>query len=116
MALARLPKELPGRFFVLQWDRDAEVFRLFLDDLDNSNYNLGGDIPKVMMRMRVWGIEDLGNRTIDLAKEFGSAQCIFTQNRVIALFDRKAPNKLKLKWEDYGDDIPIKNICTPRLK
>ena len=38
--------------------------------------------------LRLWGIKELGDRTIDLAREFGAAQCIFNPERVVALFDR----------------------------
>ena len=88
MALAPAPVELPGSFFVLEYDRDDKVYILHVDDEDGSSYNLGDNIPYLMMRFRLWGCQDAGNRTIDMVREFGAAQCIPGQDRVIALFDR----------------------------
>lgn len=88
MAVAPLPTELPGEFFVLEWNRDLECYILHVDDGDGSSYNMGDEVSHLMLRFRLWGYEDIGNRTIDMAREFGAAQCIPDQNRVIALFDR----------------------------
>lgn len=83
-----LPETLPGTFYVLEWNRDLEIFILHVDDESHSSYKLGNDIQIVMMRFKVWGLQELGKQTIDLAKEFGMAQGIFSGNRALAIFER----------------------------
>lgn len=84
-AKATLPRELPGSFFVLAWDRNREVFVLLVDDRDGSNYNLGGDIQVAMTHFEAWGHKDIGCRALDAAYEFGMVQAIPAENRVIQL-------------------------------
>ena len=90
MAKAPLPVQLPGEFFVLEWNKLRETFILHVDDAEKSSYNLGSDVQIAMMRFRVWGLEDIGNRAIDIAREFGVAQAIPKGNRVIPIFERFA--------------------------
>ena len=95
MATAPLPRELPGRFFVLEWNRDLEHFTLYVDDGQGSSYKLG-DISKSRFQFRVWGIEEFGARALDQAREFGRVQAIPTQNRILNLIDRS--HKRPLVW------------------
>lgn len=112
MSKAPLPEQLPGDFFVLVWDRDREVFILHVDDADRSSYMLGGEVPKLMLQFRLWGYADIGNRSIDMAKEFGAVQTIPEQNRTIALFNRDKNLATQLFKEEesrhakYPDFIP----------
>jgi len=85
---AKLPDKLPGRFFVLTYYRSTGQFSIFLDDRDHTSYRLGADLPTVQMRFAVWGLRQIGNEAIDRAKEFGSAQAILRDGRIISLFDR----------------------------
>jgi hypothetical protein len=79
------PKKIPGRFIVVSYSRDGGSYSMILDDEERSSYNLGSDIQKVMALFRGWGLEDVGFRTVDLAREFGAAQGILADGRVIAL-------------------------------
>jgi hypothetical protein len=98
-----LPLELPGEFFVLQYDRLYERFVLIVDDEDRSSYNLHGDIPAIMGYFKRWGLEEVGNRAIDTAREFGAAQAIPSDGRVIALCNRD-PQKPAIKFDDEESD------------
>jgi hypothetical protein len=87
MATAPLPRSLPGRFFVLEWDKDREYFTLYVDDGQGSSYKLG-DLRKSQFEFKMWGIEEFGARVVDQAREFGRVQAIPSQNRIINLIDR----------------------------
>lgn len=99
-----LPEKLPGDFFVLEFDRDRERFTLIVDDADETSYNLGNDIQKVMMRFRVWGLVLLGDRVIDIAKEFGACQGIPSQDRAIPLYERPAAKALRTQRVDFSKE------------
>ena len=83
-----LPKTLPGEFFVLEWEKYRGRFVLHVDDEEHSSYDLGANIRVIMRQFKLWNHETVGNRAVDMAKEFGSAQAILHDNRVIALYDR----------------------------
>jgi len=83
VAKAPLPDTIPGDFFLLTYDRDGEQFTLYVDDAGRSSYNLGSDIPTVMRYFCRIGFKILGDQAIDLAKEFGAAQVIPADERVI---------------------------------
>lgn len=102
MARTRIavPEKLPGRFFVLLWDRDQEQFVLYLDNPERDSYKLGGNIPAISVIFKVRGIEALGNRAIDMAREFGKVQVIPDKDRVIPLFDRSAKYRNQLQFHD----------------
>ena len=80
---APLPTVLPGKFFVLAYERDRDTYVLVVDDADASNYNMGSDVPTLMRHFRTWGLPDIGNRAIDAAREFGVVQVIPAEDRVI---------------------------------
>lgn len=102
-----LPEQLPGAFFVLVWERDEERFVLYVDDADQSSYQLGSDIARIMMLFRLRGLKDIGNRSIDIAKEFGAAQAIPAQDRVIPIYDRNPRRALVWKEEEsYAGYLP----------
>ena len=103
MAGAPPPETLPGKVFALEWSRDREVFILHVQDADASSYNLGGDIPTVQMRFRLWGHADLGNRAIDIAREFGAVKASLVDGRAVAMFSRAAERKSKVIFEEETD-------------
>lgn len=88
MSKVALPDALTGEFFVVSFDRERETFTLIVDDEDRTSYNLGGNIDKVMMQFRIWGLRFLGDRVIDIAKEFGACQGIPSQDRAIPVMER----------------------------
>ena len=82
------PKELPGKFAVISYDRDLERFMLYVDDERKSSYDLGRNVQVIMARFEQWGHRRVLCETLDLAREFGTAQAIFKDGRTIALFGR----------------------------
>ena len=103
MAKAPLPGKLPGVIFVLVWSRERETFILHIDDENYSSFNVGGDIADIQMHFKLWGYGDLGNRAIDMAREFGAAKASLTTGRVVALFDRGRDRQPTAKFEEEGD-------------
>lgn len=74
---APLPERFPGDFFVLEWNRDLEVYLLTLDDEDKSTYDLGEDVAAVQLAFQLRGYPvDKSNDLIDQAREFGASQYI----------------------------------------
>lgn len=110
MANKPLPTEFPGDFFVLTWDRDAEVFVLELDDEDNSSFEVGHEPWAVVTLLRLRGYaKDLRELAVDYAREFGCAQVIPDQNRVIQ-HPPRPKQSASLDWsgekQDSHDWIP----------
>lgn len=104
---APIPKELPGDFYLLEWDRDRQTYIIHLDDDDGSSHDLGGNVQAVMTRFKLWGLKAIGDRSIDVAREFGAAQAIPAQNRCRAIFDREAFRNPELSWKKrYAGFLP----------
>jgi hypothetical protein len=112
---APVPDELPGAFFVLEFSRDAEAFRLHVDDEDRSTYDLGDEIAdlQVLFRTRTNAVTggplqpELIDRMIDIARELGMAQYIPTpgelvEDRVLSIVPREAPHR-GLKFDEDED-------------
>lgn len=99
-SVAKLPDELPGEFFLLQWDRDRETYLLLVDDEDVSSFNLGSDLPLLMAQFKRWGYEETGYRAIDVARSFGQAQAVLHDGRVIPIFDRPNERVQKVNFEE----------------
>lgn len=104
------PGPLPGRFFVLTWERDDQTFILHVDDEDKSTYDLGDDINEIRLAFRLRGYAQRTiDEWIDRAREFGAAQYIPTPgqhvpDRVIQLLPRD-PNQGQLQFpQDDHDD------------
>jgi len=107
---APLPERLPGEFFVLTYDRDSQVYTLFVDDAQESSYKLG-NLETARLRFKVWGLRDFGDRCLDQAREFKEVQGIWSQGRVINLFDRK--DRRNVFVQDDEDDrtyAPLPNL------
>ncbi len=88
MAQAPLPEKLPGEFYVIEYRRAADKFKLYVDDGDKTTYDLGGNIPRIMLQFRLWGLKEIGNSSIDIAKEFGAANVGIESGKVIPMFER----------------------------
>lgn len=84
-----LPRKLPGEFFMLEWDKYRDRFILYVDDEEHSSYDLGGNIQLIMRQFRqLWKLDIVADRAIDMAREFGKAQVILHDGRIIAHYDR----------------------------
>src|ERR1035441_6069183 len=114
MPTAPFPRTLPGDFYLLVYERDLDTFTIHLDDSDKTSFALGSDVTKVMQRFKYWGIPKLGNETVDLAREFGMAQGIFSLQRSIPIFERPSEKAQSVKWED-GEDGQKKFEALPSL-
>jgi hypothetical protein len=112
MANAPLPTTIPGSFFVLEWDRPYERYVLHLDDEEGSSHNLGSNIPEIMMRFRIWGLERLTDRMMGMAREFGAVQVIPDEDKVAAVISRDL-NTLRVK---FRDDEEATNVALPKLR
>lgn len=112
---APVPDVLPGAFFVLEYDRDAEAFSLHVDDEDHSTYDLGNDLAELQMLFRTRTNAVNGgplqpeqiDRTIDIARELGLAQYIPTmgelvEDRVLSIVPRDALHR-GLKFDEDED-------------
>lgn len=103
MAKAFPPRTIPGEFFVLAYDRYDQTYTLFVDDGSHSSYNLGNDIESVMRYFKVINVAELGNRAIDLAKEFGASQCVPSEDRVFRINTTPQRGESPLKFRDEAD-------------
>lgn len=92
MPKAPLPRILPGEFFLLRWQRDIETFIVELDDESHNSYDLGPEPLVVVDQLRMRGFEkQFREQAVDIAREFGAAQCIPAQQRVLPIIPRSAP-------------------------
>lgn len=100
-----LPKKLPGTFAVIAYNRDSTRYTMYVDDDRQSSYDLGSNVQGIMAYFGQWGHYKMLCDTLDLAREYGSAQGIFKDGRTIALFDRhpKAPDL----FQDDHETLPI---------
>lgn len=105
MAKAPLPRLFPGDFFLLQWKRDIETFVVELDDETHSSYDLGPEPMMVVHELRLRGFEkQFREQAVDMAREFGVAQCIPAQQRVLPIIPRRAPAPDVFAQEGQDDD------------
>ena len=101
MPRAPLPAEFPGEFFVLLWDRDRASFVVELDDETHSSYDLGQDPVVVVELLRLRGFnKQFRERSVDIAREFGVAQCIPAQDRVLPIIPRGLKAALPLDFSE----------------
>jgi hypothetical protein len=103
VAEAPLPDKLPGEVFALEWNRDKHVFILHIQDADASSYNLSGDIPAARACFRRWGCSELGDRAIDIAKEFGAVKASLVTGRAVAVFPRGGDRTARVSFEEETD-------------
>ena len=101
MARAPLPQTFPGEFFVLTWDRDRESFVLYVDDESESSYDLGHEPMQVVNDLQLRGFNKHFRETaVDYAREFGMAQCIPSEGRVVQILPRDAAKAPRLQFPD----------------
>lgn len=111
---APVPSQLPGQFFVLEYDREAGAFRLHVDDADHSTYDLPDDSASLQTLFRAL-TTSAGvplqptqiDRTIDIARELGMAQYIPTpgelvEDRVLSIIPR-GPSQQGLQFDEDED-------------
>lgn len=112
MSQAPLPESVPGRFYVITRDRMSGAFELHLDDEDHSSFDLGDDIQLIMTKLRRMNIDPrIADDSIDYAREFGGAQVIMADGRVIPLKPLQTPAKTvqqMLREKEHGR--PIRNL------
>lgn len=80
------PAGLPGAFYVLAYDRESQAFTLYVDDEQQSSYNLG-ELSAVIRYLGLFG-GSVADLAINHAMQFGSVQVIPGQKRVISLHNR----------------------------
>ena len=85
---APLPKKLPGRLFVVEYDRLRGVYILHIQDEDASSFVLGRDDIEAQRAFERMGYADLGFRALGMAREFGAAKASLKDGRVAALIRR----------------------------
>lgn len=79
-----LPNPIPGRFFLLSFDRATRNYTLIVDDQAHSSYKLGSDVPTIRRYFKRVGLDVyFSDRAIDVATEFRVVQAIPEGNRVI---------------------------------
>lgn len=115
MPKAPLPDSLPGTMFILEWKRDRETFVIHVDDANYSSFDLGGDVQQVMLRFRLWGMKDVGDRAIDTARCFGGANVHIPTGRVVSVFDRDADRKRAVRFEEDEEHVGTGPILRSHL-
>jgi hypothetical protein len=111
---APFPDQLPGEFFVIMYDRDRERYILHTDDAERSSYELPLMMPQILFLLRKWNVSKIGERAVDMAREFGMAQAILGTDRVVAIY-KKADAEAFLKFED-GQEVTGGMVQLPRLQ
>ena len=82
MAKSPLPNDLPGDYFLVVYDADTGEYLLVLDDEDGTSHNLGAEMTQIVRYFSRINYSALGNRAVDMAREFGAAQAIKKDGRV----------------------------------
>jgi len=100
MAKAPLPWTLPGNFVVIV--RGEDGYTLVLDDADGSTHKLGDDVQVMMNTLRRYKMDQQLFDLLDRAREFGMAQLIFADGRIVAIHGT-APKQL-LDFSELDDD------------
>lgn len=87
MARATLPQSLPGRWFVLRYERETRQYTIELDAPNKPTFILGQleDMPKLLLQFRLWGYAEFGAKAMDVAREWRTAACILATGAVARL-------------------------------
>lgn len=80
------PVPMPGEFYVLEYDKTTEWFKLYTDDENQSSYDLG-ELPAARRYLTLFG-GSVADLAMDHAMQFGVVQVIPSQRRVISLHNR----------------------------
>jgi len=115
MAKAPFPERIPGEIFLLEWDRDRDVFVLHVDDANYSSFNLGSDIQQIMQRFKMWDLEETGYAAIDLARSFGAAKAHIPTGRTAAVFARDDERKLPPMFKENEDEAHAGSVLRPHM-
>lgn len=99
----KLPDVLPGKFVVIEYQKDYERYLIHMDNKDRSSYDLGSNMEFILHQFAQWDKKKLLSDTLDLAKEFGAAQGIFEDGRTIAIFER-GKDKSQVVFRD-GEEV-----------
>lgn len=89
---AIVPAQLPGDFFLLEFNREVECFILHVDDGDGSTYDLGDDVANIQALLCTRTTASTGvllqpdciDGMIDIARELGMSQYIPTPGELVA--------------------------------
>lgn len=106
---APVPTELPGQFFVVEFDREDRSYVLHLDDEGKSTFQLGEDVEQACAVFVARGYPArLVHDMIDRAREFGACQYIpsgfeHVADRIIQLPPRNAPTPTMRLFEDQNN-------------
>lgn len=97
-----IPQELPGQFFVVEFDREDRSYVLHLDDEGRSTFHLGEDVEQIRPVFTARGyparmVDDM----LDRAREFGACQYIPSGHEHLA---------------DRLIQLPPRNSATPALR
>ena len=103
------PLQLPGEYFVIVWDRELVRYELQTDDAETSTYNLGGDTPKILAWLRRIDMLKIGSQALDQAREFGAAQAIPAQGRVVNL--KEKPDTTRKLFEKEEENSNAQSFC-----
>jgi hypothetical protein len=107
-ARVRPPLSIPGRFFVVQYDRDLDTYEIHLDDADLSHYVLGSNLQEIRTWFRACGHDKLGDEALDRAREFGACQATIETGFVRSLLPPGKPPDLFANepGREDSNDIP----------
>jgi hypothetical protein len=100
VAIAPLPKVLPGLFFVLEHFRDSGYFKLYLDDDVGTSHLIKMSPTELSKRFQDYGLDPVtANDAVDRAIEFHSVQVIPAKKQVISLH-RRTPARSVISFEE----------------
>lgn len=106
---APIPEQLPGQFFVVEFDREDQRYVLHVDDEGKSTFDLGDNIDVVRAQFIGRGYpRERVNDLLDRAREFGLCQYIprdgeHVEDRVIQILPRDARTPVLRLFEDPSD-------------
>jgi len=93
---------MPGRYFLIQYDREEMQYKLTLDAPDTPSYALGDDAIAVVDYLTRLGLRVIGESAVNIAREFGAAQAVLSDGRVIPIFKRPSQERPQVVFKD-GD-------------
>lgn len=109
-----IPKTLPGQYFVVEYSRDDDTYRIILDDEDHSNYPLPVQEQARQSLFDRWGIGELCDSCFGRAKDFGAAQCLILQRRVLTLAGDAKRENVMAKLREIEDGRKTTTNFLPR--
>lgn len=98
-----MPAVLPGDYCVVI--RQDDSYTLILNDRDSSSYLLGENMQEITRALSGYRPDDLLLRTVDVAREFGMAQAVFKNQRVVPLHGRVKQPRIDFAEFDAQEEI-----------